>query len=520
MKNGYLIGVDIGTSSIKVAAIDTDANLIGIVNSSYNLINENENSVEIDTESMWQGYIKCLKKLFLEKDINPKYVLGIGISSLCPGLTALDRNGNVLVNPIIYSDRRSTKETETIKESIEENTLFNITANKVMAGAISATSMLWIKNNMPEKYQKTKYFGHVNTLLAYRMTGNFAIDYSNASYTSLFETVKGENGKWSDYLCEKIGIDKNKLPSLMSSSDVVGSLINKDLITLGIPKDTPVVIGGGDTSCATFATGVVKNGDVCESVGTTNVLTVCVDKPKFDKSFINRCHVVNGTWIYQGAMSHIGSSYQWFRDNFCADIIEKSKEICIDTNKNKTAYQLMDEEAAESLAGSGGVVFLPYMLGERSPVWDPYAKGIFFGLSLHTKRKDFIRAIMESAGYGLRQLCEITEKLTGVTIKEFDSIGGGSKSKLWARIKADITGKNIRILNMNEMSPIGAALLAGVGSKVFESVKSASNKVKRTIYEEVESSSLYKSVYEKRYQVYVKLYPQIKELYLISIDKK
>ena len=497
-----------GTTSIKVAIIDEQARVLGMSSSSYRLITPNQDYAQIDTEDMWRAYLKCIRLLQEGKNIDMSRVAGISISSLCPGLAALGENGEVLTDPIIYSDRRCTEEAEMILEAVGREKLFEITANTAMAGAMSGTSMLWIKRNLPEVYEKTKYFGHVNTLLAQRMSGNFAIDYSNASYTDLFETTGGF--QWSEVLCEKIGIDMEKLPPLHASTDVVGGLIHPDLIQMGIPRDTPVIIGGGDTACATLAAGVTKAGQVCESVGTTNVLTICVDQPKFDKGFINRCHVVEGTWIYQGALSHTGASYQWFRDNFCQDLVDRA------VGTDKTAFQFMNEEADMAEPGSGGLVFLPYMLGERSPIWDPYARGVFFGISLQTTRKEMNRAVMEGCGYGLRQLSEIAERVTGREIKEFTSIGGGAKSETWAQIKADITGKDIKILDMNDMAPIGAALLAGVGAGIFKDVYEAADKVEKKVYKVIRSSRAHDDIYNKRYQVYIQLYPQIKELYKIG----
>lgn len=504
MGNKYLLGVDVGTTSIKVAVIDEDAQVLGMSSSSYRLITPNQDYAQIDTEDMWRAFLKCVRLLQDGKRIVLSNVAGISISSLCPGLAALGEKGEVLVDPIIYSDRRSTKEAEIIKEAAGEARLFEITANTAMAGAMSGTSMLWIKRNLPEIYKKTKYFGHVNTLMAQRMSGEFAIDYSNASYTNLFETTGGY--RWSKYLCQKAGIDIEKLPPLHASTDVVGGLVNQDLINLGIPAQTPVIIGGGDTACATLAAGVTGAGDVCESVGTTNVLTICVDQPKFDRGFINRCHVVEGKWIYQGALSHTGSSYQWFRDNFCQDLVNEAD------GNTKNAFELMNEEAELANPGCDGLVFLPYMLGERSPIWDPYARGVFFGLSLKTTRREMNRAIMEGCGYGLRQLSEIAERVTGQKIREFTSIGGGAKSETWARIKADITGKDIKILDMNDMAPVGAALLAGVGAGIFTDVYEAAGKVEKKVYKVIKSSNAHEDVYNKRYKVYTELYPQIKEL--------
>lgn len=508
MGKKYLLGVDVGTTSIKVAVIDEKARVLGMSSSSYKLIMPNQDYVQIDAEDMWSSYLKCVRLLREGKNLDLSKIAGISISSLCPGLAALGEDGEILVDPIIYSDRRSTKEAEIIKEAAGVDKLFEITANTAMAGAMSGTSMLWIKRNLPDVYKKTKYFAHVNTLMAQKMSGEFAIDYSNASYTNLFETAGGY--KWSEYLCRKTGIDIEKLPPLHASTDVVGGVINQDLIELGVPRQTPVIIGGGDTACATLAAGVTKAGDVCESVGTTNVLTICVDQPKFDRGFINRCHVVEGKWIYQGALSHTGSSYQWFRDNFCQDLVEKA------IGNSKNAFELMNEEAEQANPGCDGLVFLPYMLGERSPIWDPYARGVFFGLSLQTTRKEMNRAVMEGCGYGLRQLSEIAERVTGCKMKEFASIGGGAKSETWAQIKADITGKDIKILDMNDMAPIGAALLAGVGAGVFSDVYEAADKVEKKVCKVIKSRSDYDDVYSRRYKVYTELYPKIKELYKVG----
>lgn len=503
----YLLGVDVGTTSLKVAIVDENAKLIGISSSKYQLITPDQCSVQIDAESMWQAFLKCIELLRDGKKIDVSSVAGISISSLCPGLIALGENGEVLVNPIIYSDRRSTKEADFILEAVGRDKLFDITANSSMAGAFSGSSMLWIKNHLPEDYQKTKYFGHLNTFLANRMTGEFGIDYSNASYSNVFETTGGK--RWSEDICEKIGIDIEKLPPLHESTDVIGGLVNQEMISLGIPEGTPVTMGGADTPCATFAAGVTKAGDVCESVGTTDVLTVCVDKPVFDRGFINRCHVVPGTWIYQGAMSFTGASNEWFLHQFYPDLMEQATSM---TN----AFTLMNIDADRANTGCDGVVFLPYMLGERSPVWDPYARGVFFGLSLQTTRREMNRAVLEGCGYGLRQLSEIAEKITGNKITEFTAIGGGAKSETWTQIKADITGKDITILEDCDMAPVGAALLGGVGAGVFKDVYEASSRVEKRVYKVIRASHNNDKIYNARYQVYQSLYPALKDIFKFS----
>lgn len=504
----YLLGVDVGTTSLKVAIIDENARLLGISSSKYRLITPDQSSVQIDAESMWDAFVTCVRLLKEGKDIDLSAVAGISISSLCPGLIALGADGEVLVDPIIYSDRRSTEEADLILASVGREKLFEITANSSMAGAFSGSSMLWIKRHLPDEYAKTKYFGHLNTFLAFRMTGEIGIDCSNASYTNLFETTGGK--KWSEYLCEKIGIEREKLPEIHESTDVIGGLINKELIQMGIPEGTPVAIGGADTPCATLAAGVTRAGDVCESVGTTDVLTVCIDKPVFDRGFINRCHVVPGTWIYQGAMSFTGAANEWFLNQFYGDLIEKAEDM-------GDAFSRMNADAALAEPGCGGVVFLPYMLGERSPIWDSYARGVFFGISLKTTRKEMNRAVLEGCGYGLRQLSEIAERITGNTISGFTSIGGGAKSEVWAQIKADITGKTLKILDMRDMAPVGAALLAGVGAGVFKDVYEASEKVEKTVYRIVEPRHDNDEIYARRFEVYTSLYPALKDIFRKNI---
>lgn len=500
----FFLGVDVGTTSLKVAVIDEDAKVIGMSSNKYTLITPDQKSVQIDAESMWNAFVTCVRLLGEGMEIDLGKIAGISISSLCPGLIALGENGEVLVDPIIYSDRRSTEEAEDILEAAGAETLFELTANSSMAGAFSGSSMLWIKRHLPDAYAKTRYFGHLNTFLANRMTGEFAIDYSNASYTNLFETTGGK--KWSEYLCDRIGIDSRKLPPLMDSTEVVGQLIEEELIALGIPKGTPVAIGGADTPCATLAAGVTRAGDVCESVGTTDVLTVCIEKPVFDKGFINRCHVVPGTWIYQGAMSFTGAANEWFLNQFYQDFFEEAGNL-------GEAFRRVNHEAELANPGCDGVVFLPYMLGERSPIWDPYARGVFFGVSLQTTRREMNRAVLEGCGYGLRQLSGIAERITGVPIRKFSSIGGGAKSDVWAQIKADITGKEIEVLDMSDMAPVGAALLGGVGAGVFRDVYDASDRVEKKIYKVFKPNHEHDHIYETRFETYIKLYPALKDIF-------
>ena len=500
----YLLGIDVGTSSLKTLVTDTDMSVSASASAPYRSVRPDPVSAQIDADSMWQALLKCVRTLRDRGGIDLSRVRAAGISTLCPGLTALGPDNEVLVDPIIYSDRRSVREAEEIRETIGEDRLFALTANGSMAGAFSGSSLLWIRRHLPERYRQAKVFGHLNTLLTAKMTGSCVTDLSNASYTNLFETSGSRT--WSEEICRALDVDMRKLPELREASDRAGLLRCAELEELGIPRGIPVAVGGADTPCAALAAGVVHAGDACESAGTTDVLTICVDKPLFDRRFINRCHVVPGTWIYQGAMSYTGASVEWFLDTLCAELSENAKS-------RREAFEKMNREASLAEPGCGGVVFLPYMQGERSPVWDPDARGVFFGLSLQTGRNEMNRAVLEACGYGLRQLMEIAGGLTGLKWDSIVSVGGGSGSDVWSQIKADILEKRIISLEKADMAAVGAALLGGTAAGIYKDVYEASSAVKRNVRKEFAPDPGNAGIYRKQYGVYTSLYPALKETF-------
>jgi xylulokinase len=512
MINRYLFGIDIGTSSTKVAIQSSDGSFIAIERLEHSISSPNEGWAELSIDEVWNNIIILTKKLLNKSDVNPGAIKAIGISCLCPGLIPFDKHGNTLLNPIIFMDNRSNKEVAMIRDRISDEDLFKMSGNKLMAGACSLTSMLWIKNNKNEIYNKTKYFGHINTFLVHKLTGVFGIDFTNASYTGLFET--SGDLKWSADVANTVGVDVEKLPPLIRSDSIAGELSSQEIIDIGLAKGIPVVMGGADTACSALAIGVIEHNQVFESVGTTNVITVCSEKPTFDIHFMNRCHVIENRWLSHGAMSSTGASLKWFRDEFCNDFVIQEEQSGI------SAYQLMDDLVKSSNDGANGLIFLPYMVGERTPVWDSNAKGVFFGLSLQTKRSDLIRSILEGCGYGLRQIIEIAEHMTGEKINEFISIGGGSKSQIWAEIKSDITGKTIRVLDFNDAAVIGAMLLAGLAVGFYKNPVEAGACISKNISKVVSPQSHNNTIHDSNYNIYKSLYPLLKELFSMSENGK
>jgi xylulokinase len=442
-------------------------------------------------------------------------VRAAGLSVLGPCLAALAADGRALTGGIIFMDRRSVIEAKEIAALVPPREFFGISANRLMPGSCSLTSMLWIKRNLPEVYKKTRFFGHLNTFLARRMTGNFGMDPSNASYTGLFET--GGNLSWSSDAARRAGIDSGKLPPIVPSASVVGLLACPELESAGLPPGIPVAMGGGDTACSALAVGAVHQGDVFESAGTTNVITACSEKPVFDDRFMNRCHVVPGRWLYHGAMSSTGAALLWLRD-----------EVLKETSQE--GFNAAIEAAARLSPASDIPIFLPYMTGERSPVWDPFAKGVLFGLGLEMRREHLIRAVLEGCAFGTRQLLGILEEVVGTRISEILSIGGGAKIEAWAQIKANVTGRAFTVLDLNDAAVAGAAMLgamaggyldpAAVGVACKDTVRSAradpdgaSPGCGLHVWKRFTPNRSFKGSYDRRYAVYEELYPRLRDLF-------
>lgn len=503
MKNSYLLGIDLGAQSAKVAVVDEQGKIHGLGQIVYDIQHPHPSWAEEDPEIWWQAFLKGLELACQQAHIKKKDIVGIGISNMCPSLVALDKEGNPLRPAILYLDRRSITQSQQILERCGLEQIFQRVGNRIAPGTFSVTSMLWIKENEPHIYQKTHVLGHGNTFLAFRLTENFGIDWTNASFTGIFDT--GGRRDWCFDLVEELELNRDKLPPALSSPTVIGKVSSKASQVTGLPAGIPVAMGGADTACSAFGSGITESGQVFETTGTSDVISVCSDQPRFDIRLMNRCHVVPDRWLLMGAMVAPGAAYQWFREQFCRYEKEMGEKLGI------SAYELMDLEAKKSPPGAGGVLFLPYLAGERCPIWDPFARGLFFGFSLSSTRGDFIRAILEGTAYGLRQNMEIVEKELGFPVNAFHTVGGGAKSDLWNQIKADTMNKMVHTLNIKETAVLGAALLGGLAAGIYrdyrEAVKQAAASPLQTYLPNPELYPLYTRFFE----IYKALYPDLKE---------
>jgi len=503
MKPIHLLGIDLGAQSAKVAIVDQQGTVKGLGQVSYEIQQPHPGWVETDPEVWWRAVVSGIGIAMDQAKVNSRDVAGIGISNMCPSLVMLDKEGNSLRPAILYLDRRSVAQSEKIINRFGLEGIFGKVGNRIAPGTFSVTSMLWVKENEPEIYGKTFAFGHANTFLAARLTGNFGMDWTNASFTGIFGT--GGNRTWQGDMLGELGLDEDKLPRVLSSPTKIGVVSENASDMAGIPAGIPVAIGGADTACSAFGAAVTEPGQAFETSGTSVVLSVCCDKPEFDIRLMNRCHVVPDRWLQMGAMLAPGAAYQWFREQFCR--YEKEMGETLDIRP----YEIMDLEAEKSAPGANGILFLPYLAGERSPIWDPYARGVFFGISLSTTRNDFIRAILEGTAYGIRQNMEIVESELGFSIDAFHTVGGGAKSSIWSQIKADITGKAVHAMDIKETAVLGAAMLGGVAAGVYSDCADA---VKHTAASPAQTyhpdSRLY-PLYSRRFEAYKALYLDLKD---------
>ena len=500
MQEVYLLGIDIGTTKIKVGIFSVKGQLRSFTSIPNMIIHSKLDYCEVSLTIQWNKLLQCLSTALQKAGVSPEQIKCLGISTLCPVFIALDDKGEPLHNGIIYSDRRSVMQANQIYETISREDFFDITGNRAAPGVCSLSSMLWIKKNMPEIFDKATIFGHIGTYFLHKLTGNFAIDWTNASFTGVYNVKKNV---WSKELCALFGIPLKKLPVVKNPTAIVGRIIDKISKKTGLTEGMPVVAGAADTACSALALGITENNQIFQTSGGSEVTTICCDTPQFDNRFSNRHHVVSGKWLFHGAMVSGGTSVRWIHDN-----------IFYPENAQDHKYRKIEKENISS-PGANGIIFLPYLSGERTPKWDPYAKGVFWGLSLKNTRSDMIRAVLEGVAYGIREIVEIIEGDLEIKINEIGIVGGGAKNDLWNQIKADIIQKKILRYKFQETALLGAALLGGIGVNIFNNYKEAIAKVADLflidkIY--FPNTKIFSQYYCRNFNIYKSLYDAIKNI--------
>lgn len=497
----YLIGIDLGTSGTKTVLFDTEGNIVASALVEYPMYQPHNGWAEQDPADWRRAAFETLKTVTDKVDASK--IRGIGISGQMHGLVMLDEAGNVLRPSIIWCDQRTAAECEEITRRVGAERLIEITANPALTG-FTASKIMWVKNHEPEIYARCAHILLPKDYVRWCLTGEFATEVSDASGMQLLDVP---NRCWSDEVLEKLEIKKELLAKVYESPEVTGYVTPEAAKLTGLCVGTPVVGGAGDNAAAAVGTGVVRDGKAFTTIGTSGVVFAHTSKLSIDpKGRVHTfCCAVPGCWHMMGVTQAAGLSLHWFRDQFCTE------EMCEGEARGVDPYVLMDQKAAEVPIGCNRLIYLPYLMGERTPHLDPDCRGVFFGLSaIHTKY-DMLRAVMEGVVYSQRDSLEILRGL-GVQIDEMLACGGGGKSPLWRQMLADTYNCEVKTVQSKEGPALGVAILAGVGAGVFKSVEEGCDKLIH-IAKTQPPVAEHVPQYEACYRLYTHLYPALKDCY-------
>lgn len=496
----YLIGVDLGTSGTKTVLFDVEGKAVASATVEYPLYQPENGWAEQAPEDWWNATVSTIAQVIGQSGAAPGDIAGIGLSGQMHGLVMLDEAGAVLRKAILWCDGRTGRECREITEIIGARRLIEITANPALTG-FTAGKILWVRRHEPELYQKCRHILLPKDYIRYKLTGVFATEVSDASGMNLLDVP---NRCWSDEILKKLDIDRSLLADMYESCQVTGTVTAEAAALTGLAAGTPVVGGAGDNAAAAVGTGVVEEGKAFTTIGTSGVVFAHSDKVAIDPEgrVHTFCAAVPGAWTVMSCTLAAGLSLKWFRDNFCLAEMETAQGMGVDP------YYLMDQQAARVPIGANRLLYLPYLMGERSPLLDENCRGVFFGLSaIHTKY-DLLRAVMEGVVYSQRECLDVLRGM-GVSFEEMLACGGGGTSSLWRQMLADVYGCRVSTVASKEGPALGAAILAGVGAGIYPSVQAGCKAVIRQNPAQ-EPDQEASARYEPFYQLYHSLYPGLK----------
>ena len=509
-----LMGIDVGTSGCKVALFDLEGSLRVETYRSYPLIHPRPGWVEEDPlEGWWKAASEGIREVLFRSGMSAESIGGISISCT-NALICVDKDGVPLRNALMQIDRRSIPQAEALRQMVGEERVFEATGNRIAPGTFSVPLILWIKENEPGIFDRTHKFLVPTGFLVYQLTGEYVMDWSRGATTLLFGT--GGPRSWLSELCETVGIPKEKLPRSCPSWEVVGEVSRLASQETGLAPGTPVVAGAMDTVAAALGSGVVTNGDSFYVLGSVGRICLCLDKPTFDVRFINTCHCIPDYWIAIACTNGAGLSLRWFKEQLGEWESAKALET------GESPFHLLDLQAIQSRPGANRLLYLPYLAGERSPIWDPYARGVLFGLDAAHRKADLIRAFLEGSAFAARDNFETFEANLKKGIAEVKMSGGGSRSVLWQEITADILGKELAVSELSDTETFGNALLAGFGTGIYPDIRKTATemaKIGGRVKPKRQNAELYSKLYRLYKQIYVHLREDFRELATITGDE-
>ena len=505
----YLLGINIGTTRIQAALFNELGRVINIAEYECTLNITNTNYVEIDVNDYWLACINAIRTILNASKIKPSNIAAIAVSSHGETLVPLDKEGKPLRKAIVWLDKRSLKECRLIRKEFEADLIFKVTGQPDVIPVWPATKILWIKNNEKKIFEKTNKFLFIEDYINYKLSGSFITEYSISSSSLLFDIQKEQ---WWPEMLKFLGLDETQLSELKPSGSYIGNITYEASKETGLNIKTEVATGAFNQAAAAIGAGGIKPGMITERTEDALAIVAPIEKPIYDPMRKIPCHhhAINKAYFLLPWSSTAGMALRWFRDEF----LKSEKDVANAINMNP--YKLLELEAERVPAGSHGLIFLPYLMGAECPEFDPSAKGVMFGITLRHTKAHFIRAIMESVAYMLRRNIELLEGL-GIKVDKIISIGKGAENPLWMQIKSDVTNKVILSPRFKQTASLGAAILASVAAKKFNTIEEACKSMVHIKDNFIPNPKNWK-VYDKLYKIYLNLYDNLKGLFpLVTI---
>jgi xylulokinase len=497
----YVIGCDVGSQGTKAVLISLDGKIVGEAYAGYEIDYPNPLWAQQPVERWTNALRDAIRELLNTTRVNGNAVRGLALGTQVDGVVPVDEDGNALCPGIIWMDRRATAQTDALRNPANENKFFNLTGLNLDATHV-APKIQWLAQNEPRVYEQTAHFLLPGSFMAFHLTGERAVDYSNASSTLLLDV---RTKQWSRDMCDVFEIDLANLAPVGAASAVLGTLRANVAPELGLSPETRVMIGSGDEHAACAGAGVLVSGIVGDIAGTAEPVCAASNVLAFDETRLveSHCHADEMQWLLENPGFVSGGNLRWFRDQFGAAEMRAAEE------RGVSAYQLFDESAHNIPAGSEGLIFLPCLMGAMAPTWNDMARGTFMGFTLAHTRAHFARAVMEGSAYAVR---DITDRFAamGVPSRELRVMGGGARSALWNQIKADVTGLPVAVPQTSETTALGAAFLALVGVGAYKTLQEASDHIVRIVQRfepNADAQKKYSALYELYRETYFTLLP-------------
>ena len=496
----YLLGLDIGTGGVKALLVDAKGKVIASVTTEIGMNVPRPLWAEQDPEDWWRAAKASIRSVISKSGVNSRAIKGIGLSGQMHSLVLLDTSFRVLRPSILWCDNRVTKERRWIEERVGLENLKDLVANPPLEG-FTLPKIIWVRNNEPDIYKKIHKLCLPKDYIRFRLTGELMMEVSDSSGTIMFDV---RNRKWSAELLSLVDVPLSFLPDVKESIDICGTIIPGPADETGLAPGTPVVGGGADNPCGAVGNGIVREGRVSASIGTSGVIFAHTDTVKIDPGMRVHtfCHTAPYKWYIMGVVLTAGGAFRWLRDELAAEEIREAKEARVDP------YEILTREAQKAPPGSEGLFFLPYLSGERTPHQDGQARGSWVGLTLGHHRPHLVRSVMEGITFALRDSIEIMREL-GTDVRQVRSTGGGGKSLFWRQMLADVFNTEVVTVNSGEGPAFGAAILAGVGVGLYRSVEDASDDLIQVV-SSTQPNKENTGRYEDCYGVFRSLYPALK----------